>query len=78
MVNYCLKHVRKAKLDHKAELPLQSWGIKASGFTVDQGIAGLFLDLCSSNPSQQAGLTLWHLATVSGSVQSVLPAPEKN
>lgn len=42
MVNYCLKHVRKAKLDHKAELPLQSWGIKASGFIVGQGIADLF------------------------------------
>lgn len=42
MVNYCLKHVRKAKLDHKAKLPLQSWGIKTSGFIVSQGIADLF------------------------------------
>lgn len=50
---------------------------KASGPTVGQGIASLFLELCSSNPSQQAALSLWHLATVSGSVQSVLPAPEK-
>lgn len=48
---------------------------KASGLTVGQGIAGLFLELCSSNSSQYAGLSLWHLATVSGSVQSVLPAP---
>lgn len=50
---------------------------KAISLTVSQGIAGLFLELCSSNPTQQEGLSFWHSTTVSGSVQSVLPAPEE-
>jgi len=29
MVHYHLKFIRKAKIDHKAELPLQSWGIQS-------------------------------------------------